>query len=88
MHFLDGGTVQQLITHYGYAAVFFVVMLESSGIPMPGETILISAAALAGTKHALDIRWVIAAAASGAIVGDNIGELSRALLNFAKRALP
>jgi membrane protein DedA with SNARE-associated domain len=73
MHFLDGGTVQQLITHYGYAAVFFVVMLESSGIPMPGETILISAAALAGTRHALDIRWVIAAAAGGAILGDNVG---------------
>jgi membrane protein DedA with SNARE-associated domain len=73
MHFLDNGTVQQLITHYGYAAVFLVVMLESSGIPMPGETILISAAALAGTSHALDIQWVIAAAACGAIVGDNVG---------------
>jgi membrane protein DedA with SNARE-associated domain len=40
---------------------------------MPGETILISAAALAGTTHALDIRLVIAAAAGGAILGDNIG---------------
>jgi hypothetical protein len=58
---------------YGYAAIFLVVMMESTGIPMPGETILISAAALAGTKHALDIRGVIAAAAGGAIVGDNIG---------------
>jgi membrane protein DedA with SNARE-associated domain len=65
--------VQHLIAHYGYAAIFLVVMLESAGIPMPGETILISAAVLAGTKHALDIRWVIAAASGGAIVGDNIG---------------
>jgi membrane protein DedA with SNARE-associated domain len=73
MHFLDGSSAQQVITHYGYAAVFFVVMLESSGIPMPGETILISAAALAGTTHALDIRLVIAAAAGGAIFGDNVG---------------
>jgi membrane protein DedA with SNARE-associated domain len=73
MHFIDSDSVQHLITSYGYAAVFFVVMLESAGIPMPGETILISAAALAGTKHALDIRWVIAAAAGGAILGDNIG---------------
>jgi membrane protein DedA with SNARE-associated domain len=40
---------------------------------MPGETILVSAAAYAGTRHALDIRYVIAAAAGGAIVGDNIG---------------
>jgi membrane protein DedA with SNARE-associated domain len=74
MGFLDGDTVQHLIAHYGYAAIFLVVMMESTGIPMPGETILISAAALAGTKHALDIRGVIAAAAAGgAIVGDNIG---------------
>jgi hypothetical protein len=48
------------------------MMMESTGIPMPGETILIGAA-LAGTKHALDIRGVIAAAAGEAIVGANIG---------------
>jgi membrane protein DedA with SNARE-associated domain len=48
-------------------------MLESAGIPMPGETILVSAAVYAGTRHALDIRWVIAAAAVGVILGDNIG---------------
>jgi membrane protein DedA with SNARE-associated domain len=34
---------------------------------------LVSAAVYAGTRHALDIRWVIAAAAGGAILGDNIG---------------
>jgi membrane protein DedA with SNARE-associated domain len=73
MGFLDGETAQQVIAHYGYAAIFLVVMLESASIPMPGETILISAAAVAGTKHALDIRFVIAAAACGAIVGDNVG---------------
>jgi membrane protein DedA with SNARE-associated domain len=50
-----------------------IVMLESAGIPMPGETILVTAAVYAATKHALDIRWVIAAAAGGAILGDNIG---------------
>jgi membrane protein DedA with SNARE-associated domain len=48
-------------------------MLESAGIPMPGETVLVSAAVYAGTRHALDIRFVIAAAAAGAIVGDDIG---------------
>jgi membrane protein DedA with SNARE-associated domain len=73
MHFLNDDTVQHLITHYGYGAVFVIVMLESAGIPMPGETILVTAAVYAGTKHALDIRWVIAAAAGGAILGDNIG---------------
>ena len=73
MDFLDGAAVQDLIGHYGYAAIFVVVMMESAGIPMPGETILVSAAIYAGTRHALDIRWVIAAAAGGAILGDNIG---------------
>jgi membrane protein DedA with SNARE-associated domain len=73
VHFLNDDTVQHLITHYGYGAIFVIVMLESAGIPMPGETILVTAAVYAGTKHALDIRWVIAAAAGGAILGDNIG---------------
>ena len=73
MHFLNDDTVQHLIAHYGYGAIFLIVMLESGGIPMPGETILVTAAVYAGTKHALDIRWVIAAAAGGAILGDNIG---------------
>jgi membrane protein DedA with SNARE-associated domain len=71
--FLNDDTVQHLIGHYGYGAILVIVMLESAGIPMPGETILVTAAVYAGTKHALDIRWVIAAAAGGAILGDNIG---------------
>src|SRR5260370_40812023 len=48
-------------------------MLESAGVPLPGETILVSAAAFAGNKHSWDIWSVIAAAAGGAIFGDNIG---------------
>jgi membrane protein DedA with SNARE-associated domain len=71
--FLNSDIVQHLIGHYGYGAIFLIVMLESAGIPMPGETILVTAAVYAATKHALDIRWVIAAAAGGAILGDNIG---------------
>jgi len=70
--FLDGAFAQHLV-HYGYGAIFLIVMMESAGIPMPGETILVSAAVYAGTRHTLDIRYVIAAAAGGAIVGDNIG---------------
>jgi membrane protein DedA with SNARE-associated domain len=71
--FLNSDTAQHLIGHYGYWAILLIVMLESAGIPMPGETILVTAAVYAGTRHALDIRWVIAAAAGGAILGDNIG---------------
>jgi len=43
------------------------------GLPLPGETILILGAIYAGTYHDLNIWGVLAAAAAGAIVGDNIG---------------
>jgi membrane protein DedA with SNARE-associated domain len=71
--FSDGSWVQHILANYGYAAIFTIVMLESAGVPLPGETILVSAAIFAGNKHSLDLRYVIAAAASGAILGDNIG---------------
>jgi membrane protein DedA with SNARE-associated domain len=62
-----------LIATYGYWIVGAIVALESMGIPMPGETILIAAALYAATTHQLDIGLVIASAAAGAVVGDNIG---------------
>ena len=52
-----------------------IVALESMGIPAPGETALVSAAIFAAATHRLDIGMVIAAAATGAILGDNIGYL-------------
>jgi|SRR5919108_3033398 membrane protein DedA with SNARE-associated domain len=64
-----------LIAHYGYLAVFFVVGLESLGIPLPGETTLITAALYAGATHHLSILGVILAAVAGAILGDNFGYL-------------
>lgn len=61
------------VAAYGYWAVFFFVMIESSGIPAPGEAALVSVAAFAGVTHELDIFWIVGAAAGGAIVGDNFG---------------
>ena len=58
-----------------YAGLFGVVAAESSGIPLPGETSLIAAAALASQPGTVTIGVVIAVAASAAIVGDNIGFL-------------
>ena len=55
MDFLVGDWFTHLLKDYGYIVVFVVVMLESSGIPLPGETILISASAFAGHQHSLDI---------------------------------
>lgn len=56
----------------GYAAVGVLIAVESMGVPVPGETALIAAAVLAG-RGKLDIGVVIAVAAAGAIIGDNIG---------------
>src|SRR5215472_2674407 len=47
--------------------------MESLGIPLPGETILIAASVYAGATHRLSIALVILAATAGAILGDNIG---------------
>jgi membrane protein YqaA with SNARE-associated domain len=60
------------IATYGYFAIFLIVAMESAGIPMPGETVLVTAAILAG-QGTLKIYWVIGAAAAGAIIGDNCG---------------
>jgi len=64
--------LHEFIASYGYVAVFVIVALESAGVPMPGETALVSAAIFAG-QGALDIRWVIASAVCAAVLGDNAG---------------
>jgi membrane protein DedA with SNARE-associated domain len=63
------------IAQYGYLAVLVIVGLESLGIPLPGETTLVTAAIYAGVTHQLNIVGVIVAAIAGAILGDNIGYL-------------
>ena len=57
----------------GYLAVALFVGIESLGVPLPGETMLITAAVFAATTHQLSIVGVILAAIAGAVVGDNIG---------------
>ena len=59
-------------TSHGLPLLFAVIMLESFGIPLPGETALIAFGILASQGH-YSIEWVIALAALAAIVGDNLG---------------
>jgi membrane protein YqaA with SNARE-associated domain len=59
-------------THRGLPILFAVVLIESLGIPLPGETALIAFGVLAAQGH-YSIESVIAIAAAGAIVGDNLG---------------
>jgi len=64
--------VTHFFTSHGLPLLFAVVLLESFGIPLPGETALIAFGILASQGH-YSIVWVIVVAATGAIVGDNLG---------------
>ncbi|HZC30210.1 MAG TPA: DedA family protein [Gaiellaceae bacterium] len=87
-------------THHGLPLLFVVVMVESFGIPVPGETALIAFGVLASQGN-YRIEWVIVIAATAAIVGDNLGywiigrwggrrlfERWRWLRRYASRFLP
>ena len=65
--------MDSLVATYGYLAVALGVGLESMGLPIPGETILIVAAVYAATHGGLNIWLIVLAASAGAIVGDNLG---------------
>jgi membrane protein DedA with SNARE-associated domain len=91
--------VTHFVEHYGLVFVFGIVCLESAGLWLPGETALIAAGVYASKGH-LSISGLIAVAAAGAIIGDNIGywlgrEGGRRLLyryawlaRFADRVIP
>jgi membrane protein DedA with SNARE-associated domain len=64
--------VSGFVNDYGLAALFLIVMLESGGVPLPGETALVAAGVFA-QRGDLNIAAVIAVAAAAAIVGDNLG---------------
>jgi membrane protein DedA with SNARE-associated domain len=63
----------QFIHSYGYAAVLLAPMVESTGVPFPGETTLILASVYSADTGRLSLPLVIALAAVGAILGDNFG---------------
>jgi membrane protein DedA with SNARE-associated domain/membrane-associated phospholipid phosphatase len=65
-------SILHLISQYGYLIVFFGVMAESTGVPLPGETILLAAGILA-QRGSLDLGDVILFGILGAVVGDQIG---------------
>jgi membrane protein DedA with SNARE-associated domain len=66
--------VEHWVQVAGYPLLFLIVMGEASGVPVPGETALITASILA-SRGKLQIELVIVLAAVAAIVGDNIGYL-------------
>jgi membrane protein DedA with SNARE-associated domain len=72
---LSETTIQNLIQDYGLWIVFIVVMSESMGVPLPGETTLVAAGIYAGSTQGIDPYLLVAVAAAAAVVGDNIGYL-------------
>ena len=64
--------IRALADAIGYPAAGLGILVESAGIPFPGETMLLAVAAFAALGH-LDIRLVVAVAAFGALAGANVG---------------
>ena len=60
-----------LLIDYGLVLLFLLVGVEAAGVPLPGETALVTAAVLAHNHWGIE--WVIVVAAGGAIAGDNLG---------------
>ncbi|WP_134728537.1 MULTISPECIES: DedA family protein [Amycolatopsis] len=76
-----------------YLLVGLVVMVESLGIPLPGEIVLVSAALLASSHSGLNPLWIGVLASAGAIIGDSIGYLigkkgGKRLFAWAGRKFP
>ncbi|MDX3695917.1 DedA family protein [Streptomyces europaeiscabiei] len=76
-----------------YLLVGLVIGLESLGIPLPGEIILVSSALLASQHGEIDPFVLGACATAGAIIGDSIGYAigrkgGRPLLDKLNRRFP
>ena len=69
---LDPARLQEWLQQWGYGVSFLAMLLENAGLPLPGETVTLLGgyAAGSGQLHGLG---VMAAAASGAMLGDNLG---------------
>jgi membrane protein DedA with SNARE-associated domain len=65
-------SIVSVAQNIGYPALFLLIMAESGGMPVPGETALITGGVLA-SQGRLEIGVVIALAAAAAIIGDNFG---------------
>ena len=64
--------VSQWVSHYGYVLVALFLFIEGAGVPVPGETALVTAAALAG-RGTLSITGVVIAGIIGTILGGHAG---------------
>jgi membrane protein DedA with SNARE-associated domain len=66
------GSLEHFIRAYGVAAVMAIVALEALGAPLPGESLLIFAAVLAG-RGDMSLPALLISAWVGSVLGDNVG---------------
>jgi membrane protein DedA with SNARE-associated domain len=72
LEFISVELIQEIAQRYGYWAIFFGILLENLGLPIPGETVTIVGGFLAGSDQ-LNYLYVLGDAAAGATLGGNIG---------------
>lgn len=82
--------VEYVLGRWGYLALCVGLLGEDAGLPLPGETTLMYASYLARKHDGLSLQWVVIAAVSSAILGDNLGywagrHFGPRLLNWLKR---
>jgi len=59
----------QFVVQYGYVLLFFWVLAEQAGLPLPAAPLLLAAGALAG-QHKLNFVLVVIVAATGSLMSD------------------
>ncbi len=72
LEFLSIENIKEFAHNYGYWAIFWGILLENLGIPIPGETVTLVGGFLAGS-HELSYWWVLTSAVSGAAIGGICG---------------
>jgi membrane protein DedA with SNARE-associated domain len=65
--------LEQLLHHYGYVAIFVIIALENIGLPLPGETILVTSAIFAAETHGLNVFAIVGVAIAACIGGSLAG---------------
>jgi len=65
--------LRDALVHYGYWAVAAALLLESAGLPLPGETVLLLASFLAYSQHELRFPWIILVGTVATTVGGEFG---------------
>jgi membrane protein DedA with SNARE-associated domain len=65
--------LETIILSVGYPLVFLLIMGESMGVPMPGETAVLIAAGAAGAGKGFNVWLVFLCSAAGAVAGGMIG---------------